>query len=544
MLRLCVCALLYLSSMCAPWHHVGVVVVVDEKCRLRAAPVSTSGGAPRPGGGSLGAIALGLSLGTGTLAFGWLNEDVRQTVLTSYASEAAAADATADVAPDAPAVATLDMPAHESSAAPASASPEAPAAPVSAEPEASAPVVDGVPVPAESVALDSVPVSTAGAATLSPSTGRRGHFNAELEALLRTPDDALSLEDRLRKKEEEVRRSHEQLLALQAVIEQQALAQEERIRERVSDAIQHKEAVDSKAFDEVVRLQEQKHKLELDEQRQRLAADHERSLALKDELAAELRAERDRIASEKIAQQNKLEQLSAVWETELAEQRLLLERSFGREKEDRLRRIGEIEHKLANVESAAEALANHRRYSAFVHELSNVTLSLARVYSTSAPFEAELVAVRRVALSHGVEAILAVAKSMPAHVSANGVPSQKYLYARFADVRKRIRRVALVQLNGSISAHLVSAVYAACTFAKEGLVAGNDVDAILARAHYWLVKEDLARAVAEMETLPRHEWSARLAASWIQAAKDRLAAEQAMLVIQSEVAALTSALTA
>lgn len=364
-----------------------------------------------------------------------------------------------------------------------------------------------------------------------------------MDVLLATPDDALSLEERVAKQSEIIRREKEQICALQTVIEQQALAQEERIRERVNSALKRKEDIDAKAFDEVVRLQEQKHALELEEERARIHALHQMTIEQKEARLAELAAEKAALGAEKAAQEAKLAEMTAAWEEELAEQRLLLEKSYGREREDRLARIGTIEAKLHAVEKAASALAQFKSFSAFVHTLSSHTFGLTKVLLDDAPFADALEAVRKTAAKGDEDVILMAVDAIPGPVAEEGIPTYKGLYDRFLEYRRRARRVGLVPFNGGLGAHVLSYLHASLTFPKEGLVAGDDVDAVLARAHAKLLAEDLAGAVAELETLPEHEWPAKLARSWIASAKDRLVAEQSLQVIQSEVASLAASLT-
>ncbi|KNC48728.1 uncharacterized protein AMSG_00503 [Thecamonas trahens ATCC 50062] len=442
------------------------------------------------------------------------------------------------VAPEASAAIGSDQPAGTSPSAPTDAAASAPAADAAA---------DAHKRKATRIAHQfDPPAKHAGKASkkkASKSHGSATAYDGRLETLLATPDDALSLEDRLHKQAEIIRREKEQIAALQTVIEQQALAQEERIRERVDDAIRRKEDIDAKAFDEVVRLQEQKHALELEEERARLATIHKLTLEQKEEKLRELAQQKAHLAAEKAAQDARLQELTAAWEEELAEQRVLLEKSYGREREDRLAKIATIEHKLTNVEKAASALAQFKSFSALVHTLSADTFGLTKVLLESQPFDDALDQLRRTALNGGESVIVLAIDAIPPALAREGIPTYKHLCDRFEEVRKRVRRVGLVPFNGGLGAHMLSYLHATLTFPKEGRVAGDDVDAVLARAHACLFAEDLPGAVAELESLPSAEWPARLVASWIAEARDRLLAEQSLQVVQSEVAAMAASLT-
>ena len=92
-----------------------------------------------------------------------------------------------------------------------------------------------------------------------------------------------------------------------------------------------------------------------------------------------------------------------------------------------------------------------------------------------------------------------------------------------------VSRVALVPDDGAgVLAHVASHVLSAFAFRRQGLVPGNDVLSVLARAEYHLNEKDLDSAARELNQL---QGAAKaLLKDWLEAARRRLEVQQAIEV--------------
>lgn len=121
-----------------------------------------------------------------------------------------------------------------------------------------------------------------------------------------------------------------------------------------------------------------------------------------------------------------------------------------------------------------------------------------------------------------------VLDTIPREVAEEGVESMRDLTARFELVADQVRQVALVPEDGGFGSHIISMVMAKLMFRKQGLVQGNDIEAILARSGYYLKNGDLENAARELNQLTG--WPKRLACDWIEAARRHLEVKQALQV--------------
>lgn len=96
-------------------------------------------------------------------------------------------------------------------------------------------------------------------------------------------------------------------------------------------------------------------------------------------------------------------------------------------------------------------------------------------------------------------------------------------------VAPQVRRVALVpEYDAGVLSYLASNLLSGFRFARHGLVEGNDVLSVLARAEYYLNEKDLDMAARELNQLkgaPRV-----LLSDWLDAARKRLEVLQALEV--------------
>jgi mitofilin len=111
----------------------------------------------------------------------------------------------------------------------------------------------------------------------------------------------------------------------------------------------------------------------------------------------------------------------------------------------------------------------------------------------------------------------------------SGLASFTELHRWFADrVAPACQRAALVPDHAGILSHIGSAVVSPIFYARRGYVAGEDTPSTLARAHYWLERQELDAAAREVNSLKG--WPKILAEDWLDAARARLEAQQALEV--------------
>ncbi|KAJ2236935.1 regulator of (H+)-ATPase in vacuolar membrane [Coemansia sp. RSA 485] len=228
--------------------------------------------------------------------------------------------------------------------------------------------------------------------------------------------------------------------------------------------------------------------------------------------------------------------------SELAAQRDLLERRFNRfvrarvdeERGGRLAHLDRVEAQLRQLAQLAQESGDMIRQSRAVSKLG-IAISALKSAAVGAqvqtPFASELSALASAATTD-FPATRAAFASIPRDIAELGVPSQTELESRFDSVRREIRSVALVPENGNLGSQVLSATLSKVMFEKEGLVEGDDVEAVLSRAGFYLKQHNLDLATRELNQLKG--WPKKLAEDWIASARCRLEVEQAISVAESE----------
>lgn len=96
-------------------------------------------------------------------------------------------------------------------------------------------------------------------------------------------------------------------------------------------------------------------------------------------------------------------------------------------------------------------------------------------------------------------------------------------------VAPRVASVALVpDQNAGLLSHLASHLLSSFSFKRQGLVEGDDVLSVLARAEYYLNEKDLDSATRELNQL--RGTAKVLLSDWLSAARKRLEVSQALEV--------------
>lgn len=87
--------------------------------------------------------------------------------------------------------------------------------------------------------------------------------------------------------------------------------------------------------------------------------------------------------------------------------------------------------------------------------------------------------------------VAALLSAIPSEVVACGVLSERELEQTFPRVKTACRRLAHVPEYGGILSHALSYIVTALTFEQHGLAEGESVEAVLARAEYFVANRNL-----------------------------------------------------
>lgn len=147
------------------------------------------------------------------------------------------------------------------------------------------------------------------------------------------------------------------------------------------------------------------------------------------------------------------------------------------------------------------------------------------------PFREELRVLRHIAAAREDTVVTAALNTLEAtDVPDVGVEPLGDLTSWFTtSVAPRVATVALVpDQNAGILSHLASHFLSSFTFKRQGLVPGDDVLSVLARAEYYMNEKDLDNAARELNQL---SGTAKiLLTDWLAAARKRLEVLQALEV--------------
>ncbi|KAF2148696.1 hypothetical protein K461DRAFT_51713 [Myriangium duriaei CBS 260.36] len=295
--------------------------------------------------------------------------------------------------------------------------------------------------------------------------------------------------------------------------------------EKVSNAHQQ---FDTAAKELVSRLEREMQEQEL-RWREEYESEREKiSQSYQSKLSAELSS------AEKLAEQRT--------QNALLEQQIALQRSFGRQVQDRVEtersgRLGKLEALSSSVEELERLTADWNSVissnlaTQHLHvALESVRAAIAR-YDHPTPFVSELSALKELANSNSV--VDAAIASIPPAAYQRGLPSPAHLIDRFRRVATEVRKASLLPEDAGVASHAASAVLSRFVFSKksEGLPAGDDVEAVLTRTEVLLEEGDLDGAAREMNGL--HGWAGVLSRDWVGECRRVLETRQALDVSTS-----------
>ncbi|TPX34140.1 hypothetical protein SmJEL517_g03116 [Synchytrium microbalum] len=203
-----------------------------------------------------------------------------------------------------------------------------------------------------------------------------------------------------------------------------------------------------------------------------------------------------------------------------------------KERAGRLARLDHLALKLHHLErialNAGEGLERQYNATAFraaVDVLRDTALGAA----IRTGFATEAAAIQN--LGRGRAFVETLLESIPNDICKTGVATLPYLEDRFYHVKDAVRRVQLVPDDAGPISYMLSVGLSYFILAKEGLVPGNDVEAIVARAEHWMREGDLDSATRELNSL--RGWPKRLAKDWLKEARQRLEVEQVVDILDA-----------
>ncbi|KAI8920691.1 mitochondrial inner membrane protein-domain-containing protein [Entophlyctis helioformis] len=256
----------------------------------------------------------------------------------------------------------------------------------------------------------------------------------------------------------------------------------------------------------------------LAQQRATLAQEHEKQLA--DSLLRQ--ADEFRSALERDLQRQAAE-LEKFWSQEVRN-RVDLER------DGRLARLDHLALKVKFLErislDAGEGYDRNRR----IHQLQSAVRALDAVLSrpSSANFTQEFKVLAT--LGEGDAFVSTVLSTLPADI-ATRYTSLADLVHYFDVIKTPVRRSQLVPNDANVFSYVLGSVASYALIPKSGLVAGSDVESILARAEYHLAHQNVDEAAREINQLTG--WSKRLAQDWLAKARVHLELRQAVKTIET-----------
>ncbi|KAJ1969815.1 hypothetical protein H4R34_006127, partial [Dimargaris verticillata] len=282
------------------------------------------------------------------------------------------------------------------------------------------------------------------------------------------------------------------------------------------------------------------------------------SLAEQNERFQDLLAQSQRAVQETLDEQaeeyrHKLASEKRLWrdtyqqtlQESLDEQRGFLYRQFNRlvrfrvdqERGGRLAQMDRITALLRELEQVSRANADILRKQAQATRMNQALLAVRQTVDQmphQTAFDTEFQALCKLTrqAQDSYPASAAALATVDSRVADQGIETLVDLQQRFDTVRSQVRRVALVPEDGGMLSHVMAWTLSKIMFAKQGLVAGQDVEATLSRAEHYLQQADLDSATRELNQLSG--WSKQVSQDWVEAARQHLTLKQALLVVETE----------
>jgi mitofilin len=206
------------------------------------------------------------------------------------------------------------------------------------------------------------------------------------------------------------------------------------------------------------------------------------------------------------------------------------------ERGGRLAKIDELSSQLKRLERVALDNSTYLDENIRIHAMWSAVRALTSSALASPvrnPFREELRVLRHVATAREDPIVAAALESLESSdVPDVGVEPFADLSSWFTSaVAPKVCHVALVpDENAGVLSHIASRIFSGLRFKRHGLVEGDDVLSVLARAEYHLNEKDLDSAARELNQL---KGAAKvLLQDWLEAARRRLEVQQTLEVFR------------
>lgn len=204
------------------------------------------------------------------------------------------------------------------------------------------------------------------------------------------------------------------------------------------------------------------------------------------------------------------------------------------ERGGRLAKLDELSANLKRLEAIAVTNSAHLDENIRVHSLWSAIRALTNTAISSSerkPFRDELRVLRHIAAAKEDPVVSTVLDSLEStDIPDVGVEPMADLATWFInEVAPKVSQVALVpDENAGLLSYLASRAVSSVRFKRQGLIPGDDVLSVLARAEYYLNEKNLNFAARELNQLKGP--AKILLHDWLEAARRRLEVQQALEV--------------
>jgi MICOS complex subunit MIC60 len=278
-----------------------------------------------------------------------------------------------------------------------------------------------------------------------------------------------------------------------------------------------------------------------------LRIEHEHQLAtqashLLDECTTQLLAQEEKAIEKIVEATEKLdkqaEEFRGVLQTELANQADQLNKDWNQklkervdeERSIRLARLDNLSLQLKFLEKvtldASEGLARSNRIQMLMACVNSIKCAMddARVHDISK----ELALIKR--LGREDRFVASILDSLPLDIVDHKV-TYRQLVAQYKDLQPAIREAQLVPEKAGLISYMLAKLASKLLITRRGLVAGKDVESVLARTTYYLDNNDVDKAARELNQIGG--WSGLIAQGWLEKVRAYLEIQQAVEIIDN-----------
>ena len=195
--------------------------------------------------------------------------------------------------------------------------------------------------------------------------------------------------------------------------------------------------------------------------------------------------------------------------------------------------LEKLRQELLVFHEVVNETVNRKSLSPELHKESASVLALEHALSNSLPIESIANKLKEATNESLANAVI---QGFPAQSLKHGTLTIPELRTRFAVVRNEVRKVALAPQGVPVFVgQLFGTALASISYSPTGNVKGDGIEEILARVDYYLENNRLKEAVNELSQVKGYSGEVLLK-DWKELARQRLIADQAVLILRADVA--------